>query len=1051
MRTPTLAFIASLFLAASSVLSAPPVGGNLIRNASFEKEDLAEFNFRALFVRPDTKTRDSKFSIFTEDLTWNKCARIDLERYLTDKEGQRTLHPQLVIGGSRGGDFQDGTKAMEVKPETTYEFSLELRGTLNGVGFSTYLYKGVCRTYGDFDLGKTSLKKGVKVTPGWTRYQGTFKTNKETKRAALRMSIYTHERYGLTEKPDTFLMVDNIVIREKAVADLGTGVPPATVHVAGKRVALAGLAEAPELDGKLDDQVWQTAPVLTGFHALRGFDMAEIQTETRIVAGPDALYVAVRCLEPAMAKLKTTVTEPVGPVYRDDCVELFFDTKTPGVTLRQFVVNSAGSRFMGWGSQPLQPKNYQDWQAAAWRGEGEWSLEIALSYDKALGLKDRPAAGAALAFNVARERYAEKTELSSWSAVQGNFHSKDKYGMLVFGTLAEELKSRVAHLEDKLRAVPAELPAEAMPAREKVAATLAQWRQAALAEVTGPAWEKAYVELGVASEQIRFLKLAGQLFAVTVASPTTDFALPFTPDAILDPPTAIECFASINEFESLPIVITNLTDKTEAYRVVLFREIDNGIEVPGLASPAGAFQADGLVLHEAVRVKDSDHEVRGTRLDPLPRMNEAQIITVPPRDSGVVWVTFRCKNVVPGTYKGTLRVIPLNQRAEFRNERGWKYFGDMKDLPVTLTVWPITLPRRAAIPGWFCDGARNEAFFVDMMEHGCEIFQISPYRFVATFNPDGSMASLNTESIDAELARYAGWFKKYDLRGKPCMLIGFSTYDIFDRIFAKKAFEPGTPEWTRAWTAWLQGIDATMRKHGFSNEEYTVEVWDEPHLKDIETVIASLKTAREAVPEMDLDMTFGATYIKTEILERMRPYVDSWCLWDNHWGREDYKAFYAQLQKDGKETWFYACSTNLREDPYRYYRLHPWKALHRKLDVVGLFAYVPGPGGFYGRASWKTTPFGSIGYNNFNRPVTSIRGEALREGMDDLKYLSRLREAVAQAKAKGNAKALVTRADAFLKAAVERVVVREYHITTRAEEARREAATLIMALQQAGD
>ncbi|MCK5802855.1 MAG: hypothetical protein KAI66_08485, partial [Lentisphaeria bacterium] len=867
---------------------------------------------------------------------------------------------------------------------------------------------------------------------------------------ALWLSIYTHERHGLSEKPDTYLLVDNVVIREKALPRLGTGAPPPSIFVAGKRCALASFSQAPKLDGRLDDAVWRDARALTGFHALRGFATAGIQTEARVIAGPDALYVGVRCFEPVMDKLKTTITQPVGPVYRDDCIELFFDTGTPGVLVRQFVINSAGSRFMGWGGQPRQPENYDEWAAAAWRGKDEWSVEIVLPYGKVLGLKERPASGEAFAFNVARERYADRTELSSWAAVQGNFHSTDKYGMLVFGQFRDELRRRITHVQHTLESVPAELPGEALATREALTATLARWTRVAEGAVTAPTWEKAYVELATATEQIRFLKLAGQLFAVTVASPTTDFTLPFIPDAILDPPESIECFAAINEFESLPVVITNLTDKTEAYRVILFGELDNGIELPGLRGPPGAFPADGIVLREAVRVKDSDQKIRGMRLDPLPRMNEAQTITIPPRDSGVVWITFRCKDAKPGAYSGTLRVIPLNQRAEFKLQRGWHYLGAMKDLPVTLTVWPITLSRRAAIPAWFCDGARNEAFFIDMMEHGCEIFQVSPYHFPAAFREDGSMIEpTDTERIDAELAKYARWIKAHDLRGKPSLLIGFSAYRIFEKVHAKMRFKLGTPEWTRAWSDWLRAVDATMRRNGFDNEDYTIEIWDEPHMKDMDTVIVSLKTARKAVPEMRLDMTFGASYTKVEALQKMRPYVDSWCFSDGYWARSGYDKFFAQLQRDGEEMWFYSASTNMREDAYRYHRLHPWKALHRKLDSVGLFQYIAGPGGYYGRGAWKVMAFGSLAYNSFNTPITSIRSEALREGMDDLKYLAKLREAITQTRGKGAAPALVTRAEAFLATVVERVVVREYHIATRAEEARRQAATLIMELEAA--
>jgi Carbohydrate family 9 binding domain-like/Glycoside hydrolase 123, catalytic domain len=1023
---------------------------NLINNGGFDKDDLREFTFRPQFIRPDKKTLDSKYSIFTEDGTWNRCARIDLVRYLVGKKGERLIHAQLAIGGAKGGDFQDGRKALKVKPETTYEFSLELRGTINRVNISTFLYKGACKTYGDYDKGKTSLKN-VKVMEGWTRYKGTFKTNKVTKRVALRMSIYTAERYGLTEKPNTYLLVDNVSIREKTVPTLGAASGPRVVHVDGKPGALGVfVSQAPKMDGKLDDPIWKKARVMGSFRALRGSKAARIQTEARVIAGPKALYVGIRCSEPAMDKLKATVMKDGGPVFRDDCVEIFFGSERPDIMLRQFVINSKGVRYMGWGNQPIQPKNYADWQAAAALGEREWTVEVMLPYDKVLGWKGRPASGHGIAFNVARERAADQVELSSWASVDGNFHSVARYGELVFGAFKDNLTARLASLQKELNDIPAKLPEEALKARKDLTATLAQWTAAAKKDVSAEQWARGDVALRTTAEQMRFLKLANKRFAVTVARPSAGFQTPFVPDAILNPPKSITCYASVNEFESLPVVITNLTDKAAAYRVLLFSHVKNYIEVDGLRSADGLFPQDQVILREGIRVKDSDEKTHGIRIDPLPRMNEAGTITIPPRDSGVVWITFRCEGVAPGEYKGTLRVIPLSEPAKFVLKGGWNYEGPMKDIPLSLTVWPITLSKKAALPMWICDGAVNEAFFVDMLEHGVENFQISPYLFPAKFKADGSMdGAIDTARIDPILENYARWIKKHKVSNKPALMVGFSAYRVFEKVWVKKQFKPGSPELARAWAEWIKGMDAVMKKHGFGTEDYVVEVWDEPSLKVYDEVLASLKVAKKAVPDMQLQITFGHSYIGVKDLERLKPFLDIWCLWDSHWDRPEYIAFYKQLQKEGRKAWFYACSTHMRVPPYQYYRLHAWKAIQRNLDAIGLWNYITGPGGYYGRASWKLNAHGGLTYNTSGRPVTSVRLELLREGMDDIKYIARLRALIAQARGRGVAVDLAARADQFLETSIKRVVVNEYHREGLADEIRQQAARLILALQSA--
>src|SRR5690606_17112328 len=113
---------------------------------------------------------------------------------------------------------------------------------------------------------------------------------------------------------------------------------------------------------------------------------------------------------------------------------------------------------------------------------------------------------------------------------------------------------------------------------------------------------------------------------------------------------------------------------------------------------------------------------------------------------------------------------------------------------------------------------------------------------------------------------------------------------------------------------------------------------------------------------------------------------------------------------------FYYCDTSLRVEPYRYYRLHAWRAWHQELDFLGMYKYMTGPGGHFGRGSWKATPNGGLAYNASNEPVSSIRLEVLREGMDDIKYLHVLKQTLDALPADRAASALAKEARAFLEA-----------------------------------
>ena len=68
---------------------------------------------------------------------------------------------------------------------------------------------------------------------------------------------------------------------------------------------------------------YAAAPAASGFTVLGKAVPATAQTELRGVLAGRRLCVLFACAEPAMARLKTTVKQPDGPVYEDDCVELF--------------------------------------------------------------------------------------------------------------------------------------------------------------------------------------------------------------------------------------------------------------------------------------------------------------------------------------------------------------------------------------------------------------------------------------------------------------------------------------------------------------------------------------------------------------------------------------------------------------------------------------------------------------------------------------------------------------------------------------------------------
>ena len=93
--------------------------------------------------------------------------------------------------------------------------------------------------------------------------------------------------------------------------------------------------------------------------------------------------------------------------------------------------------------------------------------------------------------------------------------------------------------------------------------------------------------------------------------------------------------------------------------------------------------------------------------------------------------------------------------------------------------------------------------------------------------------------------------------------------------------------------------------------------------------------------------------------------------------------------------------------------------------------------GGFGPSDFKTAASSGIAYRSFESTMPSLRYMSMRRGVEDVKYLARLKEV-----AGGEPEV-----KAFLASAPERVVERERHDRTAPDRMREEAARLILKYQ----
>ena len=200
--------------------------------------------------------------------------------------------------------------------------------------------------------------------------------------------------------------------------------PPVAPFVLGQCPAAA---KPPVIDGKLDDDAWQSSPVFSKFFTADASRPAKFATEVRSSHDRENLYLSFRCHEPNLAGLVINVNERDGNVYEDDSLEIFLDTNLDRKTYFQLVFNPAAVAYDGM----VFDKTWNGlFTAKAGREAEAWTLEVAVPW--ATLQMEPPTPGQRVGLEVVRNR-AQSGELTQWSPTYGHNHIPQQYGTLILG------------------------------------------------------------------------------------------------------------------------------------------------------------------------------------------------------------------------------------------------------------------------------------------------------------------------------------------------------------------------------------------------------------------------------------------------------------------------------------------------------------------------------------------------------------------------------------------------------------------------------------------
>jgi len=187
----------------------------------------------------------------------------------------------------------------------------------------------------------------------------------------------------------------------------------------------------PQINGKLDDPVWQAAEKGDKFYWNTGVEQSSVNTTVQLAYDNDNLYIAFRNEEPAMNLVQAQDRkQDSGTMFvSDDSIEVFLlpDPKQKSLYYH-LAVNTINTKFDAKGKSDV--KWTGKWQSAVQTLQNEWIVELSIPFSD-LGLTS-PASGSKWQANFCRNRFQEPSPFNVWSVPYGSYHNVDRFGILEF-------------------------------------------------------------------------------------------------------------------------------------------------------------------------------------------------------------------------------------------------------------------------------------------------------------------------------------------------------------------------------------------------------------------------------------------------------------------------------------------------------------------------------------------------------------------------------------------------------------------------------------------
>jgi hypothetical protein len=272
-----------------------------------------------------------------------------------------------------------------------------------------------CDSLQDLPRGKVTFA----VTPGWSV---------QPQELDLTETVVRRRGEGL------LTVTGPAVFSEEPVVTMTVTLPDGDKQEISQHVAMTYArytAQAPTLDGRLDDACWKQARAVTTFHPEGSSETAPYPTSFRVCYDDKNVYVAIEVhgLDPAKMKvLPPTPGATDEDLWGQEFMEVFFDpTQRAGKVPYQLGMNVLGRRTDMIGEDQRWNGT---WDVKGARTADGYALELAVPFETLHATKPKP--NDIWAFNVYRNTFAPFAEFHGCWSVVGDSRASSFFGRLYF-------------------------------------------------------------------------------------------------------------------------------------------------------------------------------------------------------------------------------------------------------------------------------------------------------------------------------------------------------------------------------------------------------------------------------------------------------------------------------------------------------------------------------------------------------------------------------------------------------------------------------------------